>query len=155
MMQIAALLVITKSSFLVGHFPMPNMVNADIKHIHVEEFLITKLCLILNGKNSPTKSISTSTLTLPLVLLTPLNLLKQLGKKFILVSSQLHYNIFPTKNIQSVTSNTSFPQKQHTYTPISKNLVMLFDTLNLLLNIPLLFLSILTLLSPRSTTLLV
>ena len=90
-----------------------------------------------------------------LVLLILLNLSKQPGTKFTLVSSQLHYNIFPTKNIQSVTSNTSFPRKQHIYTPISKNLAMLFDTLNLLLNILLLFLSILTLLSPRLTTLLV
>src|ERR1041384_956424 len=122
MMQIAALLVTTKFSFLIGHFPMPNMVNADIKHVHVEESLITKLCLILTGKNSPTKSIPILTLTLPLVLLIPLNLLKQLGTKFILVLSQLHYNIFPTKNIQSITSNTSFSRKQHIYTPISKNL---------------------------------
>src|ERR1041384_1133916 len=153
MMQIAALLVTTKFSPLVGHFPMPNMVNADIKHVHVEESLTTKLCLILSGKNSPTKSTPILPLTPPLVLFIPLNLSKQLGIKFTLVSLQLHYNIFPTKNIQSVTSNTSFPRKQHIYTPTSKNLAILFDTLNLLSNIPPLFLSILTLLSLKLTTL--
>jgi len=85
MMQVTALLVTTKSSFLVGYFPMPNMVNVDIKHVHVEESLITKLCLTLSRKNSLTKSIPILTLTLPLVLLIPLNLLKQLGTKFTLV----------------------------------------------------------------------